>query len=66
MPNNQSRRLATLPAAAEYAACSVKTIRRRVADGTIPAYKLGRLLRVDLNDLDHALRPIPTARQSVA
>lgn len=55
------RRLATLAEAADYAACSPRTLRRRVADGTLPAYRLGRLLRVDLDELDAALRPIPTA-----
>lgn len=56
------RRLATIADAAEYAACSRKTIRRRIADGTLPAYRFGnRALRVDLNELDRALRRIPTA-----
>lgn len=56
------RRLATIADAAEYAACSHKTIRRRVADGTLPAYRFGkRALRIDLNELDRALRKIPTA-----
>jgi len=58
-----SRRLATLPDAADYAACSTKTLRRRIADGTLTGYRFGpRALRVDLDELDAALRPIPTAR----
>jgi len=56
------RRLAALSAAAEYGACSEKTIRRRIADGTLTGYRMGpRLIRVDLNELDEILRPIPTA-----
>lgn len=56
------RRFASIADAAEYAACSGKTIRRRIADGTLPAYRLGkRALRVDLNELDDALQQIPTA-----
>jgi len=56
------RRLASLADAAEYAACSRETIRRRISDGTLHGYRLGkRLLRVDLNEIDKALRPIPTA-----
>lgn len=56
------RRLVGLPEAAAYAGCSTKTLRRRVADGSITAYRMGpRLLRIDLNELDAALRPIPTA-----
>jgi excisionase family DNA binding protein len=61
------RSLATLPEAADYAACSVKTLRRRIADGTLTGYRFGpRALRVDLNELDDALRPIPTARGGAA
>lgn len=57
-----ARRLATLNDAAEYACVSTKTIRRRIAAGDLTAYRLGpRLLRVDLDELDAALRPIPTA-----
>lgn len=56
------RRLATIADAADYAACSHKTIRRRIADGTLPAYRFGkRALRVDLNELDRSLRKVPTA-----
>ena len=62
MPAKRQRRFATLPQAAEYAACSTRTLRRRIADGSLPAYRLGRLLRVDLDELDQAMRRIPTAR----
>ncbi len=56
------RRLATIADAADYAVCSCKTIRRRIADGTIRAYRFGkRAVRVDLDDVDGALREIPTA-----
>ena len=57
-----TRRLASIADAADYAACSGKTIRRRIADGTIRAYRFGkRSVRVDLDDVDGALREIPTA-----
>lgn len=57
-----ARRLASIADAADYAACSGKTIRRRIADGTIRAYRFGkRSVRVDLDDVDGALREIPTA-----
>lgn len=56
------RRLVTIAAAASYASVAPKTIRRRVADGTINGYRFGpRVLRIDLNELDAMLRPIPTA-----
>lgn len=60
----QARRLASINEAAKHAAVSIKTIRRRVADGTLTGYRMGpRLIRVDLNELDAVLRPIPTAGQ---
>jgi excisionase family DNA binding protein len=58
------RRLATIPTAAEYAAVCTKTIRRRIADGSLTGYRLGpRVLRVDLNEVDAMLKPIPTTRR---
>ena len=38
------------------------TIRRRISDGTLTAYRFGpKLIRIDPNEVDAALRPIPTA-----
>lgn len=55
------RRLASIEAAADYAQCATRTIRRRISDGSLTGYRFGpRLLRVDLNELDAILRPIPT------
>lgn len=47
--------------AAEYLGCSTKTIRRRIAEGSITAYRApggGRLMRVDRDQLEAALRPV--------
>lgn len=53
----------SLEQAAQMMSLSVKTIRRRVADGTIPAYQCGRRpIRIRLDDLEAALRRIPSAR----
>lgn len=61
-PAEQPRRLATITSAAEYAVCSPKTISRRISDGSLTGYRMGaRLVRVDLNELDAMLRPIPAA-----
>lgn len=60
-PEQHRRRLVDIGQAAAYASVSTKTIRRRIADGTIKGYRLGSCtLRIDLNELDDALRPIPT------
>lgn len=62
LPNKRVRRLESIHHAAEYAGVSTKTIRRRIADGSLTGYRMGpRLIRVDLNELDGLLRPIPTA-----
>ena len=55
------RRYAPISVAAEYADCSPKTVRRRIADGSLTGYRFGpRIIRVDLNELDQILSPIPT------
>jgi len=61
MPTEPRRRLASLSQGAQYADCSKRTIRRRIADGSLTGYRMGpRLIRVDLNELDALLSPIPT------
>ena len=53
----------SLEQAAQVMSLSVKTIRRRIADGTIPAYQCGRRpIRIRLDELEAALRRIPSAR----
>ena len=55
------RRLVDLHTAAAYAGICVRTLRRRIADGTVTGYRVGpRLIRVDLDELDAMLRPVPT------
>lgn len=57
----------SLAEAADMMSLSVKTVRRRIADGTIPAYTCGRgTLRIRLNDLENAMRLVPTSRRSMA
>ncbi|WP_312856201.1 helix-turn-helix domain-containing protein [Nocardioides pelophilus] len=53
----------TLAEAAELMSVSVKTLRRRIADGTLPAYRCGRrVIRVRVADLEQVLHRIPSAR----
>lgn len=48
--------------AAEVMSVSTKTIRRRISDGTIPAYHCGRThIVIRLDELEAALERIPTA-----
>ncbi|MGP5655875.1 helix-turn-helix domain-containing protein [Candidatus Corynebacterium faecigallinarum] len=50
MPN-----LVSLVEAADQFGVSVKTLRRRISDGTIHGYRVGRLIRVDLKELHERL-----------
>ena len=43
---------------------SVKTVRRRISDGTVHGYHVGRLIRVDLEELrQRMLVEIPTTKR---
>ena len=55
-----SRRLVSINQAAEYANVNPRTIRRRISDGSLTGYRLGkRLIRVDLNELTRPCDPSP-------
>lgn len=55
------KRLVTLKTAAEHREVSVRTLRRWISNGTLPAHRFGpRMIRVDLDDVDHLLRRVPT------
>jgi len=55
------RRYLGLDEIAETFGISTRTVRRRIADGTIPAYRVGRLLKVDTADVEKLLHRVPTA-----
>jgi excisionase family DNA binding protein len=48
----QQRPLLAIPVVASLTRLSESTIRRRIAEGDLPAVKLGRLIRVDPDGLD--------------
>ncbi len=61
MPHSR-RQLVSIAEAAAHASCNPRTIRRRIADGSITGYRMGpRIIRVDLAELDNLLTAIPTA-----
>lgn len=47
--------------AAEAYGVSTKTLRRRIADGRLPACRSGKLIRVAEDDLKKMFAPIPAA-----
>ncbi|MFJ9315648.1 excisionase family DNA-binding protein [Pimelobacter simplex] len=53
----------SLEEAAESMSVSVRTIRRWIAAGTLPAYRCGkRAIRIKLDDLEATPRKMPTAQ----
>jgi excisionase family DNA binding protein len=57
-----AQRLVSINDAATYCGVNPRTIRRRIADGSITGYTVGKkLVRVDLNEIDERLlQRIPT------
>lgn len=68
MPAVSVRRdLVSIADGADYAKCSIRTIRRRISAGELTGYRFGaRLIRIDLAELDAAMAPIPTAKRGAA
>jgi excisionase family DNA binding protein len=60
MSSSSRRKLVNISVAAEYADVHPATLRRWVAAGRLPAYRVGpRLLKIDLAELDEIVRRIP-------
>ncbi|ORV91199.1 DNA-binding protein [Mycobacterium interjectum] len=52
------RRYVKIAEAAEYLQVTDRTIRQMIADGRLTGYRSGgRLVRLDLNEIDRAMRP---------
>ncbi|MFD6677657.1 helix-turn-helix transcriptional regulator [Rhodococcus zopfii] len=63
MERNNTRRLVTVAQAAEYCEMGVSTLRRYIAEGRVPAHRIGpKMVRLDLDELDAVL----TARKPTA
>lgn len=48
-----TRTYESLPSAAARTGISVKTLRRRIAEGTLPVYRCGRILRLAPEEVDN-------------
>ena len=53
--------LISLKAGAEMVGVNPRTLRRRIADGSLPAYRVGRLVKIKPEDLLQLARRIPAA-----
>ena len=59
--DHEEHQLVPLAEAAEQYGISGKTLRRRIADGTIHGYRVGRFIRVDMDDLrEHLIEDMPS------
>jgi excisionase family DNA binding protein len=53
-----ARRWASIQESAEHLGVTTRTIRQMIADGRLRGYRAGgRLVRLDLNEVDAAMRP---------
>lgn len=61
------REMVTQEQVAERYGVTVKTVRNWIARGIITGYRMpgGRLIRIDLNEVERAMTPIPTVRGRV-
>jgi len=57
------RQRLNLRQAAAVLAVSVDTIRRRIADGSLPAERVGQQLRVYLDDVEALAVPVPSVQR---
>lgn len=61
MANPSRGKVESLAHAAERTDVSIKTLRRMISAGKLPAYRFGtRILRVDPDDVDRLLVRVPT------
>lgn len=61
------RSLTSIGDAADHVDVSPRTIRRWIAAGRLPGYRVGpRLVKVDISELDAVVRRIPTAAGDAA
>lgn len=61
--SNRPRRLASIQVGAALVDVHPRTIRRRIADGTITGYRVGKLIKIDLDEVESRLLRIIPARE---
>ena len=62
MTTKVHREFESLSSAAQRTGLSIRTLRRRIANGDLHAYRSGpRVIRVDPDDVDRLMVRIPTA-----
>ncbi len=64
MSQQRTKRHLSIQESADYWDVSSMTIRRRIADGSLPALRVGHRIRIRVEDLENLARPIPAVRRS--
>ena len=65
MTEQQRRQFESLNQAAARTGLSTRTLRRRISAGELTAYRNGpRVLRLDPDDVDHLMVPMPAGYQA--
>jgi excisionase family DNA binding protein len=59
-PQPHSPRLRSIAAAAEFLDVHPRTVRRMIHAGELRAYRVARLLKVDMNEVQDLARPVPS------
>ena len=60
--SNETKRLVRISEATKRFPISKNTIRRRINDGSLTAYRFGpRIIAVDLNEIEAMFKPVATA-----
>lgn len=62
MTTTARRSYESLAQAAERTGISARTLRRHIAAGDLTAYRCGRLLRLDPDDVDRMMVRVPNGR----
>jgi excisionase family DNA binding protein len=62
-PTGQQRLLVTVKATADSLSVSVKTVRRRIADGTIASVTIGRSVRIPMSEVERLAATGASRRQ---
>ena len=58
-PDRYTPDLKPLSAAAGFWHCNERTVRRMVAAGELRAYRVGRVLRIDMHQVRELTQPVP-------
>ena len=66
MSTTARRSYESLAQAADRTGISIRTLRRHIAAGDLSAYRCGRLVRLDPDEVDRMMVPVPNRRRAAS